>query len=146
MFIGYDLATGRITQTIEALQDEQSRIFYADQANWPPGEGFVSAIDGQEATELFASMMVQNGNLVLRPIMPLLRDAVSFPMGETYRFSGIPKGAWVRFDGKEGECDDGVLDLTASEPGTYMLSIEKWPFLDAVVRVNVVPAQMEASS
>lgn len=146
MIIGFDTETGRVNQTIQALQDEKAKAFYADPENWPDGVGYLEWETRIEPTQLFAGYMVQAGKLVSRPIMPLLRDAVSFPVGETNRIDGIPKGAWVRFDGKEGACDDGVLDLTASAPGTYLLSIEKWPYLDAVVRVNVVPTQMEASN
>lgn len=134
--------TGRINHVMNDPIDKAVLRVYQEDAD-------IQCVETHEDYDfdvLMSQFYLANNRLVSRPIMPLLRDAVSFPVGETYRFDGIPKGAWIRFDGKEGACEDGVLDLTASAPGEYSLSIEKWPFLDAEVRVNVVPAQMGANS
>ena len=102
----------------------------------PPGDLFLQAGPGEFVMEGRANDLldyVVDGVVRPRPVMPVMFDNATVPVGSEVTFTGIPAGANVRVSGPATDAftvPDGELVMTFDVPGTYRVSIEKFPFRD----------------
>ena len=118
--IVYEAGTGRITG-----------VFVAS-GPLPPqaktGEleitGYVEAIDHRYVH------YVQNGVVVPRPVMPVSQagNTLTVPTGTEFSVRGPAS--------MDGVATDGVLEFAFVEPGTYTVTLRKFPYLDREVTLE----------
>ncbi len=125
----YNLATGQIEMNVEA----------------PDEAGIVLQTTGREGLaivfdEMFDSMQVyiQNELPVPRPEMPWVGGDVGLTVGEVFRLDGIPVGSSVRHPGGSAVVNDGFIEWSTNEPGSYLIQVINFPYkevnFNAIVR------------
>jgi hypothetical protein len=102
----------------------------------PSNDLFLQAGTGEFVLEGRANDLldyVVDGVVRPRPVMPVMFDNSTVPATSEVTFTGIPDGAKVRVSGPANDAftvPDGELVMTFDVPGTYRVSIEKFPFRD----------------
>lgn len=114
--------------------ESDGRILWA--VACPPEMAAAQAFDGRGVIEgEYVPGIYVAGDppaLTAREPLPVTRDALSFsaPPGTAWR---IQEGA-LGID-EAGVDDDGELALVIDEPGTYVLTLSLWPYLDHIEEI-----------
>lgn len=104
-----------------------------------PGPSFgLLHFENAIASEVLYTHYAHDNKLVERPKM-LIGGGVSVGTGEIWRIDGIPSGAMVRYPGGSITVDDGFIEWSSMVPGEFRFTIEKFPYLDAVVNAVISP-------
>jgi len=117
-FLIYWIGTGRVERVIFAPSSEYAELQLV------PGQGFVQGT-GDDTTHY-----VLNGAVTLRPEMPVSQfgNALNVPPGTEFSVRGPAS--------MDGVATDGTLEFEFAEPGTYTVTLRKFPFLDREVTLE----------
>lgn len=80
---------------------------------------------------------VKDGAVVPRPRLPAGDVSIKADGIDAYVLENLPAGSVLRLDGAEVVVDDGTLEFTTDEAGTYVLSAG-FPFVDWQVKVTAL--------
>ena len=119
MFTEYDAATGKIGGVHSgclSADDARSRVFWPGMNAVVPGE-----FNG-------TTHYIHNGKPTPRPASPISRSGLTL--------SNVPTGATLTIDGSHYSAQ-GTVSLNFPLPGTYVLRVECFPYLDFVDEVTV---------
>lgn len=81
---------------------------------------------------LIADCFVIEGMLAERPDMGVTidRHEIAADDRDTCTITGLPAPCTIVIEGMEHTVEDGRLDFTADQPGTYAVTLRAWPFKD----------------
>ena len=82
-------------------------------------------IDGEWDDDVY---YVKHGKAVKRPKNPCYAD------GQTLLNVPVPCVVWV--NDTKYECDENTIDLEFDQPGTYVIRVQSWPYLDAEFEIE----------
>lgn len=115
-FTTYALATGEFKAQYRVPTEE------ARDLNVPAGHGY---IDGRQD---IGGTYVDGEDVVARPEQALvISDLDALTVGDLVRIEGIESGSAVRVADYEGVVDDGFIEWTTAEAGTFQILITHFP-------------------
>ena len=122
-FVIYDITTGEIVNGINCLPDQMEQ-------NVEIGQGFIEVTAFIDDAENY----VLAGVITPKPPVTASIDKTTIaPDGvDTVTVTGIPMGSHVTIKGpvsQTGTINDGVASITVNLPGTYVITIEAFPYL-----------------
>lgn len=121
-FTTYELATGEFKAQYLVPTEE------ARELNVPAGHGY---IDGRQD---IGSTYVDGTDVVARPEQSLvISDLDALTVGDLVTISGIEPGSAVRVADYEGVVDDGFIEWTSAEAGTFQIFITNFPYQGVAV-------------
>lgn len=121
LFAVYDLTTGEILRSGQCAD----------------GDLELQAGDGQAVIER-ASQYQHDGNsyVDLSGPEPMIAERQEMPAAlNGMTITGIPLGAILTIEGTEYTVNDGEAELTFGLPGTYLVKLSLWPYLDKTFEV-----------
>jgi hypothetical protein len=118
-FVIYKINTGKIRSVLDA--------FNSDSISLMDGEAYLE-VPLEISVELTTDY-VSEDSLQIRPLMPITQDGNNLIVPENTEFSVVGSPL-------EGLTDDGTLEFEFSEPGTYVVALRKFPYLDAEVTLE----------
>jgi hypothetical protein len=121
-FTTYELATGDFKAQY-LVPNEAARDL-----NVPAGHGY---IDGHQDV---GGTYVDDTDVVERPEQTLtISDLDSLIVGELVTIAGIEPGSVLRVADYEGVVDDGFIEWTSAEEGTFQIMISRFPYKGVAV-------------
>jgi prepilin-type processing-associated H-X9-DG protein len=79
-----------------------------------------------------------NNGFTERPFMNLSISSNQIDEGKTLIISGIPEGANVTYVDGSAIVTDGSIDWSSDIAGKYLFYIEKFPYRDEVIEIEVI--------
>lgn len=127
----YEIRSGRISRVVTAPES-----MIQDQAQ--AGESYVAG----SANTLTQYVNTAKRRVESRPTIngavsknPFVADGV-----DTSCISGLPQPCTVTLGGQRYWVEDGVFGFTTDVPGTFSLTVQAWPYLDAEFIVEAIDA------
>lgn len=117
-FVSYEIASGAILSVGVASSEEAALLQANDET------GVILDVDAS-----FDEYVV-GGAINPRPLLPVSQvgNTLTVPSGTEFSVRGP-----VSLD---GVAEDGVLEFEFAEPGTYTVTLKKWPYLDSEVTLE----------
>lgn len=126
----YETRTGRIVRVVTGpanIIDQQAQT----------GEGYAAGT---------ANTLTQYVNTAKRRVenRPKISATVSKSTivadgADIASISGLPQPCTVTLEGQIYRVEDGTLSLTTDIPGSFLLTVQAWPYLDAEFTVEASP-------
>jgi len=78
-----------------------------------------------------------NNGFIERPVMNLSISSNQIEEGETLTINGIPEGANITFVDGSIIVNDGVIEWSSDIAGKYLFYIDKFPYRNEVIEIEV---------
>lgn len=132
VFSKYSTVTGEFISTIVADIAHTSLQCNTGES-WLPG--------AYDAREEFVDLGDPELPIILRPTFSLAHPASVLPL-QVFRVDGIPAGTQVTYPGPSGDptteiVNDGYIEWSAVEPGTYPFTFENFPYKEITINAVV---------
>jgi hypothetical protein len=127
----YD-ATGKIEQVISCPESMVSIQQY------PDGGGYV---DGSWDGRTHYVLTSFDNTVIQRPSMPQVsidKTSILSDGSDLATINGLPEPCTVLFQEEEYDVTDGVFSFTVDAPGTYIIKVKAWPYLDSEFTVEAM--------
>ena len=126
MIIGtiYIKESGEISRTVYVPTVDDLVIQCNDGESYLPGE-------------LSPDHYIKDGEVVQRPTMDLTVSSTELEVDEVLRIENIPEGSKVFHPEGELIVDDGYIEWSSVEPGTYLFRFENFPYMEEEVNAVV---------
>ena len=130
----YDLKTGRVTMTVIAPDEESVHLQIIEQ------EDTLGVLLDCNLDPVTQYVDPATTVVLARPEFPVALSDVTIKVDEVWRVEGIPAGTIL--DSKYGKfpIDDGVVEWSSIEPGSFVFEFNCWPIQLATVTVTVEAA------
>lgn len=127
----YELATGRVTMTVIAPDEEGIHIQIIEKQDT---HGVIMNSQLDSATQYVVDRFV-----VDRPEFPVtLPEEITIGVNEVWRVEGIPPGTKLRHPESIDQIDDGEIEWSSIEPGEFHFEFDNFPMQLVKVVVKVV--------
>lgn len=113
------------------LRDEQGEVLFRDVNRQRMITGRTESADVD-----FTRDYVRDGTVQARPTFDIQPEII-LSRGETYTISGLPVPCRAIVDSQSLLIEDGTLELTGDDPGTFAIVLDQWPYLPATLTVTV---------
>lgn len=111
-----------------------------EELNCPPASQWFICSRPVNPADKYVVVGTHGPELFSRPAMPITHGDLTVVIDEPVTVSDIPAGAVLSHPDGEDTIEDGALEWSCAVPGIFVLTLSKFPYLEARLRVQVNPA------
>ena len=126
----YDPLTGRILRVVTA----PANLIHQQTL---PGEAYLA----ERANTLTQYVNIATKQIEDRPLMEAILSKPTFMADglDMVMLGNLPQPCTVILKGQSWRVEDGIFSLTTDIPGSFLLTVQAWPYLNAEFSVEALP-------